>query len=107
MEVSLARPYAGIHNRDKNKVTIPNLRSSMAHDGSRTITNKMIHAGTIDSGGEGLWIPKSSRGRNPKPIGRCLICFTGVTTTQSDAIRKGFSKRRRSEFDSYSGSDSD
>jgi hypothetical protein len=62
--------YAGTQNRDTNKVTIPNLPSSMAHGGSTTITNKMIRAGTIDSGGDGLWIPKLSRGCKLKPIGR-------------------------------------
>ena len=79
----------------------------MAHKGSRTITNGMIHACTIDTKGVGLWIPKSTGGRNSKADGHWLIRFTGVTTTHREATRKGWSKRRRSELDSDSDSDSD
>jgi hypothetical protein len=86
---------AGKNNKDTNKVTIPNLPTSMAKDGSKVITAKMIHAATIATRGEGLRIPKSTVGRNSKACGHWLIHFTGVTTTRRDATREGISKRKR------------
>jgi hypothetical protein len=80
-------------NQPGKKVTIPNLPSSMAHDGSKAITAKMIHAGTIASRGEGLTIPKYTK--QSEADGHWLIRFTGVTTTRSGATRKGMRKRKR------------
>ena len=79
--------------RPGNKLRIPALPTSMAHDGSRAITNKMIHAGTIATRGEGLWIPKYTT--QSEADGHWLIRFTGVTTTRKEATRKGLSKRKR------------
>ena len=86
--------------RPGNKVRIPNLPSSMTQDGKQgAVTNKMIHAGTIASRGEGLTIPKYTR---PKGLthkqeadGHWLIRFTGMATTHREATRKGLSKRKR------------
>ena len=91
---SLHDSIAAGKTRPGNKVRIPNLPTSMAHDGSRAITAKMIHAGTIATRGEGLKIPKYTR--NSEADGHWLIRFTGVTTTRREVIKKGMSKRKRS-----------
>jgi len=92
---SLHDSIAAGKTRPGNKVRIPNIPRSMAHDDSRAITAKMIHAGTIATRGEGLSIPKYTR--NPsKADGHWLIRFTGVTTTRREVVRKGMSKRKRS-----------
>jgi hypothetical protein len=88
---SLHDSIAAGKTRPGNKVRIPNLPTSMAHDGSRAITAKMIHAGTIATRGEGLSIPKYTRFPS-KADGHWLIRFTGVTTTHREASRKGKSK---------------
>ena len=84
-------------------MTLPkNFRKSVNGD-RQCITIEMIHAGTIATEGEGLWIPKSTQGRHSKTIGRWLISFTGAITSRSDLISKGLSKRKHSDSDSDLG----
>jgi hypothetical protein len=81
-------------NKPGDKVRIPNLPRSMAQDGKKGITAKMIHAGTIASRGEGLTIPKYTK--QSEADGHWLIRFTGMTTTHREVTRKGMRKRKRS-----------
>jgi hypothetical protein len=85
---------SGIKKQPGNKVRIPNLPRSMAHNGSRGVTTKMIKAGMIATRGEGLKIPKYTK--SSEADGHWLIRFTGVTTNRREATRKGVNKRKRS-----------
>ena len=87
---------AGIKNKDENKVTIPYLLKSVTGGKQIPITIGMIHEGAIVTKGEGLRIPKFSRGCTPKNIGYTLIRFTGVTKSHREVLRESWNKRKPS-----------
>ena len=51
-----------------------------------------IHAATIATEGEGLWIPKLTVGGFSKLNGGAWVCFTGVKKSHQDTIREGIVK---------------
>ncbi len=77
------------HNKDKNKVTLPNRFPNIGNHADRpNVSIEKIHAGTIATDGEGLWIPKFTNRRNPKPNGGLRVRFTGVIKSHSDMCRE-------------------
>ena len=83
--------HQAFHNKDKNKATLPIKVPNIGnHAERRNVTIEVIHAGTIATEGEGLWIPKFIQGRYPKPNGGWRVCFTGVIKSRSDLVRLKF-----------------
>ncbi|KAL3786252.1 hypothetical protein ACHAW5_001033 [Stephanodiscus triporus] len=77
-----------VRNKDKNKVTLTNKVPNIGNYAERlNVSIEMIHAGTIATEGEGLWIPKFIQ-RSAKPNGGVRVCFTGVIKSHSDMIRE-------------------